>query len=318
MPSDCVLEKMVADEETKKFKKFCYNVKAYLQSTDFMQYEYQPSIDFSQGLIYTKQRTINTVNIKEMFLNMAKPMGFDVNSPPVKISNKIKEGLELINKHLFEVWCSKNTDAYEFVLNFIACTFGGRKVRKCIYMQTPERTGKGIILNGLLGEILGDRMYKTSSVETLTTYTKPMEGCALVNFDELPVEGGNWKSVSDKLKSLITEPYFDARTMHQTGYTQKNTFNIIITTNNNAVMLSQNNKSRYNVLDCDESKIGDMEYFNILSGAINHPEVRLAFYQEMMRRFATLTNWNEDIEIITENKLAKMIESLPKFHKYIK
>jgi len=51
IPSDCVLEKMVADEETKKFKKFCYNVKAYIQSTDFMQYEYQPSIDFSKGLI---------------------------------------------------------------------------------------------------------------------------------------------------------------------------------------------------------------------------------------------------------------------------
>ena len=25
IPNDCVLEKMVADEETKKFKKFCYN-----------------------------------------------------------------------------------------------------------------------------------------------------------------------------------------------------------------------------------------------------------------------------------------------------
>ena len=69
-------------------------------------------------------------------------------------------------------------------------------------------------------------VYETSSVETLTTYTKPMEGCALVNFDELPVEGSNWKSVSDKLKSLITEPEFDARTMHQTGYTHSKKKNL--------------------------------------------------------------------------------------------
>ena len=88
-------------------------------------------------------------------------MGIDVNSPPVKISDNIKEGLELINKHLYEVWCSKNNDAYEFVMNFFASTLGGRKVRKCIYLQTAERTGKGIIINGLLGEILGDRMCKT-------------------------------------------------------------------------------------------------------------------------------------------------------------
>ena len=318
IPNDCVLEKMVADEETKKFKKFSYNVKAYLQSTDFMQYEYQPSIDFSQGLIYTQERTINTVIIKEAFLNMAKPMRIDVNSPPVKITDEIKGGLELIDKHLYEIWCSKNNDAYEFVMNFIACTLGGRKVRKCIYLQTPERLGKGIIINGLLGGILGDRMCKTSSTETIEKYTKPMEGCALVNFDELPVEGSNWKSVSDKLKSLITEPEFDARAMHSPGYTQKNTFNIISTTNNNAVNLTQNNKSRYVMLDCNESRIGDTEYFDLLTGAIKNPDVRLAFYQLIMKRYATLTNWNEDIEITTENKLAKIIESLPQFHKFIK
>ena len=72
------------------------------------------------------------------------------------------------------------------------------------------------------------------------------------------------------------------------------------------------------VLDCDESRIGDTEYFNLLSEAIKNPDVRLAFYQLMMKRYATLTNWNEDIEITTENKLAKIIESLPQFHKFIK
>jgi hypothetical protein len=55
------------------------------------------------------------------------------------------------------------------------------------------------------------------------------------------VEGNSWKAIGDKLKSLITEPFFDCRTMHQTGYLQKNTFNIIITANNNAITLTQTN-----------------------------------------------------------------------------
>ena len=165
IPNDCVLEKMVADEETKKFKKVFYNVKSYIQSTDFMQYEFLPSIDFSQGLKNTKQRTINTVSIQETFFEIAKPMAIDVNSKPMEIINELKQGLHLIDKHLYEVWCSKNNELYEFVLNFIACSLGGRKLRKCINIQTPKRTGKGIIINNLLGEILGDRMYKTSSVE---------------------------------------------------------------------------------------------------------------------------------------------------------
>lgn len=251
IPTDLPVIRMVPDEATKKFKseKFC--VSKYLKSTDFMKDSYKPVIDFTQPITFTKITSIQGVAIEENFINLAKPYGINRNAPQVELTPLIKESLQVIDDHLLKVLCSKNKESYQFNKNFFACTFAGRKLRKCLYWQSAERTGKGTFLNGLIKPILGDSMYKTSSVETITTYTKPFEGCVLINPDELPVEGNMWRSLSDKFKSLITEPEFNSRTMHQTAYTIKNTFNIIITTNNNAISLTQTNNTRYHTNDID-------------------------------------------------------------------
>jgi len=318
IPNDLSITFSVPDEATKKFKTVEFSVSKYLKSTDFMKDNYKPIIDFTKPKIFKQVNTIRGVKFEEHFLNMAKPYKIDINSPMVEITPFIKDQLQKIDDHLFNVLCSKNKKSFEFNKNFFACTFAGRKLRKCLYWQSAERSGKGIFLNDLIKPILGDSMYKTSSVETITTYTKPFEGCVLVNADELPVEGSNWKCVADKLKGLITEPDFDSRTMHQTAYPIKNTFNMIITTNNNAVTLSQTNNKRYHTNDIDESRIGDIEYFKMMTKVVANPTVRLAYYQQMMIHYATLTNWNEDEDELTVSKQAKMVEALPQFHKYIK
>ena len=318
IPNDLCITQMIPDEVTKKFKAEEFCVAKYLKSTDFMKDTYKPVIDFTENVIFSKTNTIRGVEIKEHFINLAKPYGIDRSAPMVELTPFVKGQLKIIDDHLLNVLCSKNPESYKFNKNFFACTFAGRKLRKCLYWQSPERTGKGVFLNGLIKKILGDSMYKTSSVESLTTYTKPFEGCVLINPDELPVEGNSWKAVADKLKGLITEPEFDCRTMHQTAYLIKNTFNVIITTNNNAVTMSQTNNKRYHTNDIDESKIGDSEYFKMLTKVIENPVIALAYYQQMMLHFATLKDWNEDEDQLTESKQQKMIEALPRFHKYVK
>jgi hypothetical protein len=317
IPNDLIHTKLIPDVETKKFIKEEFSVKDYLSSTDFMTNEYIPTIDFTKPLTFKKTKQIRGVEFDEHYLNMGKPLNID---PNVKANrtDEVKKGLQKVYDHIDIVLCSNNKDSYTFVLNFFACTLAGRKLRKCLYMQSKERTGKGIIINGLLKRILGDRMFKTCSVETLTTYTKPFEGCGLINFDELPIEGNSWKSIGDKMKSLITEPYFDCRTMHQTSYTQKNTFNIIISTNNNAVTLTMTNNKKYVILDIDESRIGDTKYFTEMAKIVDNADVRQAFYEDMMARYETLKNWNEDEEVLTAGIKTKIIEALPQFHKYMK
>jgi hypothetical protein len=42
------------------------------------------------------------------------------------------------------------------------------------------------------------------------------------------------------------------------------------------------------------------------------------FYEDMIERFKTLDNWNEDILPMTESKKTKIIEALPQIYKYLK
>ena len=146
------------------------------------------------------------------------------------------EKLKRIYDHFFKVLSNSDENSYKYQLNFYACSIAGKKLRVALYYQSEERTGKGIIIN-MINNILADRMLKTNSVETVTKYTKPFEGVSIVNLDELP-HTDNFKGLQDSLKGLITEPTFTCRDMYSTGYTQINSFNIIITTNNNAISLT--------------------------------------------------------------------------------
>ena len=319
IPNDMKIVQMIPNEQTKKFEKEEYNIKSYLTSTEFMSKKFIPTINFeTDDLIFSQNKRIRGFDFKEDYVNMVKPFNFDViRGKPILETETIKQHLNLIYDHIKNVLCDKNKDTFEYVLNFFACSFAGRKLRKALYLQSKERTGKGIIINDLLKGILGDRLHKTNSVEEILKYTKKFEGCCLLNFDEIP-HCDNYKGLQDSLKSLVTEPHFCCRDMYSAGYQQINSFNILITTNNEAIILSQSNDSKYVCLDINEDKIGDFEYFKKLKKAISNVDVCEIFYNQMLERFKKLEDWNEDIMPFTTTRKQKIIEALPNILKFIK
>jgi hypothetical protein len=72
------------------------------------------------------------------------------------------------------------------------------------------------------------------------------------------------------------------------------------------------------VLDISEHRIGDTTYFEKLTKAINSVEVKRAFYEDMMDRFESLSNWSEDVIPDSESRKTKIIEALPCIYKFIK
>jgi hypothetical protein len=191
-------------------------IKNYLKKTDMYEREYKPVVDFSKPQIFSNKQNIRGIDIKYYYVNMGKPLPYNISNENIEITKIIEKDVKLIDEFILNVLCSGDKLQYEYLLNFFACTFGGRKLRKAVYWQTKERTGKGTIMN-FLNNILGKRMYKTNSVEDVMKYKKPFEGCCLINMDELPVEG-QWKSISDVLKGLVTEPTFNCRNMYEAGY----------------------------------------------------------------------------------------------------
>ena len=171
-------------------------------------------------------------------------------------------------------------------------------------------------------DLLGERMYKTSSMEDVTQYTKNFEGCTLVYLDEVPV-AGSIMSFQDSMKSLISEEKFNCRAMHQQGYSQQNTFNLILTSNNNCVLLTQSNNVRYYVPTCSNKYAGNehADYFNKIYSYLKREDVKLAIFQEFMRTYEEEVkpiNWLMPENNHTEAGKVKIIESLPKSVKFIK
>lgn len=317
IPDDLKMSQLIPNEYTKKFEKQTFDAKKYLMESEFMSIDYTPTISFMQPKIFTKKTTLNEQEVTEYFMNMAKPVNQSLTSIPSKRTTDVEKCLKIVYDHIYEVLCSCSDVLFEYVLNFICASFFGRKLRKALLLQSNERTGKGQILNGLLNTILGERMYKTNSVETIMKYSKPFEGCCLLNFDELP-HSENFKGLQDSLKALITEPTFSCRDMYSSGYTQLNTFNIIISSNNDCIGLSQTNNARYVVLDISEHRVGDIQYFNKLTHALNSDNVKRAFYEDMKIRLTKLDEWNEDVIPETSTRNSKLIDALPTLYKYIK
>ena len=215
-----------------------FNVLRYLQSTEFCKKRFLTTVNLqtTKRILKEKVNVGDGQVIKMKSINLAGCLGIDTKKMDKIELKKFKKEIKLINDHILNVWCSGNESMNEYCLNFLAHSVAGHKVRTCLYLQSKERSGKGVILN-LFKSMLRDRMCKTSSAETVVKYTKPFEGCCLVNLDEVPVQG-SYKDYQDKLKSLITEPKFQSRAMYQMGIERPNTFNIILTTNNDAVSLT--------------------------------------------------------------------------------
>ena len=81
---------------------------------------------------------------------------------------------------------------------------------------------------------------------------------------------------------------------YSSAYTQKNTFNIIMTSNNNCLLFTQNSYERNVCLEISECKKGEqfIEYFVKLGKIIDDDDVKMLFQQDMNDRYATLGDWN--------------------------
>ena len=303
-------------KKSKEMKLSCYfDMDLFLKTN-----ETKLTIDYNKEYKFIESKYIRGFEVKYNYLNMKKdlPRNYD---QEIKITDKVRLGVKMFFDHIKSIICSDDADEYDTTIKFIASSCAGHKLKIALIWNSEEQTGKGTVLN-YLKDLLGSRMYKTSSIENVEKYNKGFEGCTLLNFDELPVSGTS-KTLQDVMKAYITEPNFDCREMYSQSYSQLNTFNIIITSNNNSVSLTQSNHVRYysNTISDKYSCNKNPEYFKKLHKAINDEQVKIAIFQEFMKIYEEQVqpiNWLGNETKTTKTGIIKKIEALPLFVKYIK
>jgi hypothetical protein len=309
----------------------CHNDKEYTKKIKLSTYfghelflrtpEAKLIIDYDKDYKFIGKEFVRGFEVEYNYLNMKKDLPRDY-SKTVNLTDDVEKGVKMFFDHIKEVLCSGFEHEYKNVIRFLASSCAGHKVKFCLVVQSlQEQCGKGTVFNFML-DLLGKRMHKTSSCEEVVTYTKNMEGCTLINLDEVPVTG-TIKTFQDTMKSLITEDTFNCRAMYQQGYSQKNTFNIILTSNNNCVLLSQSNNVRYYVPTCSNKYAGNQhkEYFKKIHSYLKRDDIKIAIFQEFMRIYeeeVKPNNWLMPENNNTEAGKVKIIEALPKIIRFIK
>ena len=309
IPSDLNNSIYLTENTVKKNEYKRFSVISYLRETEFFDIgnmcREKVNFNYPRGLVHIDGQKC---------LNFARSLKINpVNDYKI---DDFKNEIHLINQHLLKVMCSGDAIQYEYFLNFIAFSVKGIKVKTALYIKSLEQAGKGIYQQ-FLTDILGDRMYKSSSTETITKYTAPLEGRCLVNFDELP-KCSESREIQDCLKSLITESTFSCRNMYAVAYTQKNRFNVIITTNNTAINFSNSNNARYVAIDVSNDYIGNKAYFDKLAAAMNKKGVKEAYYKYLLEHYESNKNFYFSAIPNTKSRRINVSNGMPKIAKYIK
>ena len=301
---------------TKTKKRLCFDAIKFMQSTAFLQNKYLVTIN-----PHIFSRTFKKDDMD--YLNMMKPRLHQ----PHKVKKfdtypeDVKKGVNVMLNHIRIVWANDQESMYNYMINWLSCTIMGRKLRTLLYLQSTERTGKSIVIDFIQKYVLGPHTtHVTSSLEEIDKWTKPLEGRMLVNFNELPCAGMNqWRGIMDALKSLVTEQYFSVTQRYCDSYSQRNTFNIIVTSNNNAINVSVNNHARIVSADVSEARLGDLGYFTEFKKQISRSDVGEAFFAYMKEHFETTGKFfNCDMKPTTESMRDKIASNLPSYVDFIK
>jgi hypothetical protein len=184
-----------------------------------------------------------------------------------------------------------------------------------------EQTGKSLVVDFLQEYVFGPNLIcSTANVENISTYTQYFEGKILANINELPCAStGEFMKIMNKMKTLITDNTFDCRAMYQQPRTSKNTFNFILTSNNDAVTISTTNHKRYKMLDVSNSRINDHRYFTTLCKATHTDAAGKAFFLWLKERHETCgKTFNAAIFPHSETFKDKMNDRLDPLYKFIK
>jgi hypothetical protein len=235
-------------------------------------------------------------------------------------SQKLREGVNFINKHIQTVWCSNNKILTEYTLNWIAHMISGRKMETVLFIQSPQGSGKGTITEFIQEKVLGDKIVKITSDPNIIsgTFNKEIEGHILLILEEMPTGKNEWHTFSQRMKHLITGRKIEIHEKNKTPYSLDNNLSIIINTNNKNAIRLETGDRRYVYLDVSVERIGDTDYFDDLYEIMRLPGIGEAYYAYMLERAKNTPNFTERKIPRTNAKQDQIIDSLHKVHKYIK
>jgi heat shock protein HspQ len=279
-------------------------------SSELQKYYFQDKSDLK-----TISYDVNEPIIYNDFLNLC-PKIKQTYKKYSEISTEIKNQVEVILKHILEVYCSNRKDSYNFLLKWFSNMVRGNRNDSALYLKGPQGCGKSSIVDDFLRQhVIGkDLSYQGGSEPLKNHFNSALSGKLMVLFEELENMSVNeWISVSCKLKRQITSKTIQIERKGKEMRDETNLNNYILLSNNDAIQ--DDDGRRYFILDINPKYTGNKEYFKKLHSCFSD-EVGQAFYSYLME--LDLKDYNAQSYPMTQSKLDSFSKRLDIVYQFIK
>jgi hypothetical protein len=238
----------------------------------------------------------------------------------INFKKSIKDSVDVIWNHIYEVWTNKNQDLFDYIKSWICHVVNGKKMKTCLYLKSGEGTGKSVITEFLQLKVLGKNIVLTTSNPDCVVgqFNAQLQGKLLLILEEAPTSSASeWCSLTNSLKHLITDSSIEIHEKHQTPYTISNIVSTIINTNNNAIKISSDDR-RFVTADISNCRVGDRAYFDKLHECTGNDEVAEAFYWYCKEYANKNSDFRENQIPVTNTKQELIIDNLHSVYDFIK
>lgn len=186
--------------------------------------------------------------------------------------------------HVLLVLSNGNETCARYLHNYFAHILQkrGAKTGVALVLVSMPGAGKGLFIDQFFGQqILGREVY--IQVNNIQKILGKFNVCGsrevLVNLDEVSNQGAAF-SLSDLLKSYITEPYLVVEKKGVDAVTVPHYANYVITTNHATPVKIEQGDRRYFAIKCAAPP--GPEYFQRLLSAVKEPKMALRYTQYLM------------------------------------
>ena len=173
-----------------------------------------------------------------------------------------KSDCGLLLDHIKTIWCKGDEDAYQYILNWLA-----RLMQKpdeqgysAIILMSEEGAGKNTIVD-IIAEALGSHASICSRSEDVTGKFNDHLALSVLVFLNEAVWGGN-HSGQGTLKTLITDPTITVERKFLPKFLIRNYTHLIFSSNEDWPTALSRKDRRYIILNLDNSRANNTEYFN--------------------------------------------------------
>ena len=202
--------------------------------------------------------------------------------------------IQPILDHIKKVMMNNNDQYFNWFIEYLAQIIQKPvdKTNVAIVFHGKQGCGKNIFIDFFANGILGTDLALSTANPTKTVFSQ-FNACIINKILLVCNEiGGEMYGLMDKVKDLITAPSLDTEKKFADRITVDNYINCIMTTNNTNPLNIPLDDRRFVWFECNNSQIGNVEYFQNLADLMNDDKTVATFYHYLKNEVKiTITNF---------------------------